>query len=1202
MDKRKNLFCCFLSLSALLSLLQADATAQSATSEPTKPEPVLQVGHRQAVRAVVFSPDGRWLASGAKDGTIKIWETNTGHLLRTLYGHGSSVNALAVSSDGKMLASGSGTTYDPRYQDLFLKGGQVGGVHEEDTSVRLWDVGTGGELRMFSGHELAVAAVAFSRDNRSLTSVSSDSIRIWDLSSGNQIHSAKLISIPKATVGSEFRPDNLIPTPSELESLRHPFSRKTNDVFQKRYEAIFKESAADIMISSGGELVAMALPDKSFRLIDTRQGHKLRSLDITAKPQGRSSLAFSPDAQRLAYLKNGKELALQTITTGKDLWHFPLASGADNLVLCFTPDGSGLLVGSGEGQQSSVRLLSAANGTELEHFAAVVDEAPRLISYGPAADYVAVVPEGSHVIELRNAKSGQLLRLFKTPSPTITGSAADRPNIDSGLEKQLAGVGLTHNGEIIEAAEDVSEFSSTYRGGETVAFTTDGKWLLTRRGRPGSLVTVIWDSATGTQVQDTNRFPEIGLPGYSPDGRFKVVPQYLVDTKGLHLFEPPRNVNEFAQRVKLLDAHSGRKLHVLEVGLTNEVGTVPATGFSLDGSHIAVSGFKKVSLTRTTNSIFVFDTSNGKKLNEFLIPADDQSGSVNALAVSRDGQSVAAARHNRIDLYEASSGRLLRSIPHPGGIDGVCFHPDGRSLALLGKDGDTYLFDVQSGELLATLISVANASSLDWLVVTPDGLFDGSPPGWSQLLWRFSADIFNVAPVETFFNEFYYPGLLAEILAGKTPTAPRNFSQLDRRQPSLALVLQKPLGSERDATVELRVAEAPADSGHAQGSGVRDVRLFRNGSLVKVWHGDLPLDAKGQATLQATVPVIAGENRLTAYSFNHDNIKSSDAMLIVRGESSLRRKGTAYVLTFGINQYANADYNLNLAVADAGAFRDELGAQQKKVGNWSDIETVSLLDGDATKANFLAALKELSGTETVLPSGVPAVLSRLHVAQPEDAVFIYFAGHGIAVGPRFYLVPHDLGYSGKRTKLDETGRQSILSHSISDLELQDALEHVDAREVLLIIDACESGQALEAEEKRRGPMNSQGLAQLAYEKGMYVLTAAQGYQAALEVKQLGHGLLTYALVEEGLKTAAADTAPKDGQVVAREWLDYPTLRVPQLQESQMEQANQQGRELVFVDIEREKQIDLQSRSLQRPRVFYRREEETPPLVIAIPAP
>src|SRR3989440_10012305 len=98
--------------------------------------------------------------------------------------------------------------------------------------------------------------------------------------------------------------------------------------------------------------------------------------------------------------------------------------------------------------------------------------------------------------------------------------------------------------------------------------------------------------------------------------------------------------------------------------------------------------------------------------------------------------------------------------------------------------------------------------------------------------------------------------------------------------------------------------------------------------------------------------------------------------------------------------------------------------------------------------------------------------------------------------------------------------QNILSHSISDEELEAAVEGIDAGQMLLVIDACNSGQALEAEEKRRGPMNSKGLAQLAYEKGMYILTAAQSYQAAKEAAKLGHGFLTYALVEEGLKTNA----------------------------------------------------------------------------------
>src|SRR2546421_12849873 len=129
--------------------------------------------------------------------------------------------------------------------------------------------------------------------------------------------------------------------------------------------------------------------------------------------------------------------------------------------------------------------------------------------------------------------------------------------------------------------------------------------------------------------------------------------------------------------------------------------------------------------------------------------------------------------------------------------------------------------------------------------------------------------------------------------------------------------------------------------------------------------------------------------------------------------------------------------------------------------------------------------------------------------------------------------------------------QNILSHSISDEEIEAAVEGIDAGQMLLVIDACNSGQALESEEKRRGPMNSKGLAQLAYEKGMYILTAAQSYQAAQEVSELGHGLLTFVLVEEGLKEMKGD---RDGnrELTEREWLDYAAARVPEKQIEKMQ--------------------------------------------------
>src|SRR5262249_46218871 len=152
-------------------------------------------------------------------------------------------------------------------------------------------------------------------------------------------------------------------------------------------------------------------------------------------------------------------------------------------------------------------------------------------------------------------------------------------------------------------------------------------------------------------------------------------------------------------------------------------------------------------------------------------------------------------------------------------------------------------------------------------------------------LWRFTQNIFDVTPVDVYFNDFFYPGLLAEIYSGKTPHAAKDVTQKDRRQPLVSIApadAQTANGNVRNIRVKIDVSE-PANGA---GVGARDLRLFRNGTLVKVWRGDV-LKGQNRIQVEASLPIVAGENRLTAYAFNRDNVKSSDAILTLTGSDSL---------------------------------------------------------------------------------------------------------------------------------------------------------------------------------------------------------------------------------------------------------------------------------------------------------------------------
>jgi WD40 repeat protein len=299
-------------------------------------------GHRGAVTGVAFSPSGERIVSGGADGTVRLWNVANPRRLAVrlptyLSGHGDAVTAVAFGPDGQRVASAS-----------------------RDGTVRLWSPENGQQLCCLQDRGNLPTCLAFSPDGRQIaTGAEHGPVRVWDLGSGRLL--ARLTGHDRGVNAVAFSPDGL-----------HIVSGGSDGAV-RLWDAGAAEQPASVRNPAGYPSVAGVwafFPDGSrfvtagmqtVQVWDATNGRQLVRFESPPGPSGVRSVTISPDGQRIASMGDqGHPVRLWDVAGDRHIADF---NEVDSLA--FSADSQRLVTGSFDG---TVRVWDGASGRELVCF------------------------------------------------------------------------------------------------------------------------------------------------------------------------------------------------------------------------------------------------------------------------------------------------------------------------------------------------------------------------------------------------------------------------------------------------------------------------------------------------------------------------------------------------------------------------------------------------------------------------------------------------------------------------------------------------------------------------------------------------------------------------------------------------------------------------------------------------------------------
>lgn len=614
-------------------------------------------GHGNWVMRVRYSADGKSIATLSTDQTARLWNAETGVLLKTVSTRGDLIGIspgadIAATADGSKVLLWDLQRSRPARELVTVQ-------ERQDTEGAPPNRGQPAGIFTFPG--VFASGAAFRPDGRRLAVGGTDrAVHIWDLE-----------------------------TAKELVVLREHGAVPASVAYSADGKVVATASAT---LAPGTQKRRAEKSLGEIRIWDAESGKLIRSWE--AAGFGMHRLAFASDGQRLAGAGFDGVIHLWDSRNGRHLAAF---AGHRGYIygLAFSPDGSRLASGSWD---RSVKLWDAATGRELATFR----------GHEQYLMDVAFSPDGREVASCgldATAKTWDLEPL-DVASVGARSPADSGPNVSavateftqeftrlSGHEAPVQAVAFSPDGTRIatggwegtirisdvRARRTLRIFSGHSTAISTAAFSPDGKRVLSASGGSVGLgvgEVKIWDPDTGHEELTVHGgVGSVSAARFSPDGT-----RIVSAIGGLS--------NPGFGQIRVWDAADGRQLAQME----QVNGAVMDVTYSPDGRTIASVGFNR--------GVRFWDPSTGKETRSVL----ETNLPFRGVAYSRDGAMIAAVAFNGpIFVWESRTGRELWRFPgHNLGPSAVTFHPSGRRLASVGADGSAKIWDLTNGlELLA---------------------------------------------------------------------------------------------------------------------------------------------------------------------------------------------------------------------------------------------------------------------------------------------------------------------------------------------------------------------------------------------------------------------------------------------------------------------------------------------------------------------